>query len=244
MKVKITTENLGNEKYSLLAEFEGSTLDLHDIGLQKFYHTVIKGTQTVEQIVAKLTDRHPDCHFTKAEKNTTEADISLRGALDRRLNAELAKLEARYFIAPRNEWVSSQDFHQFYRPGNNDTDYKPGTPIERLRQAAFDTRRTGTAFFNLGELKSWQPDVELMFQAFEPSSKLGRLMQISVLVNELSMEVHKYEGNDGYIKPKLTIEEADKVANLFEQMADLIEPHWKKVEADYERQRGKENDSD
>ncbi len=241
MKLEIQTKRQSDgmgrlkDRYDILVTLEGYCLDLYRKGLQQFYKGILKGKDPEGSFLLGLEQK---CNLkskivvaddsTKIRIATAEENADLQRALE--------CLEAKYFIAPRNEWVSHTDFHQFYRPGNNDTDYRPGTPVERLRQAAFDTRRTGTAWFDLGLLKTHQPDVKFMID-----SLCEECFDLSVYMDELSLEVRKYEGNDGYIKPKLTTEEANKAAKLFEQMAEIVEPHWKRIEADYEKQRGKED---
>jgi hypothetical protein len=79
----------------------------------------------------------------------------------------------------------------------------------------------------------YQPDVEAMFK-----DETEEVEEIASKVKKLALEVHRYETNEGTIEPTLSIEEADKVAELFERQADLIEPLWEKVEKDYEKTRG------
>ena len=244
MKIDITTDRdtdgLGNLKdlHNVLVELKGERAAVLDKeGFQKFYQGMFKDELAHDHFLDTLNQRCDiDLKIIVASNDRIHTIRSGTADFNGSLQQELEKLEERYFIAPRNEWVSHEDFHQFYRPGNNDTDYLPGTPVERLRQAAFDTRRTGKAWFNLGELKGWQSDVKFLFENIseEDRDTLEDQMQYFYL------EVHNYEGNDGIIKPKLTIQEADKAAKLFEQMAGIVEPYWKRVEEDYNR--GKEDD--
>ncbi|MBW3001925.1 hypothetical protein KY338_02050 [Candidatus Woesearchaeota archaeon] len=229
---RVKNRNNPKEQYSILVELKGDWLDLRRTGLQAFYKGTLHGTDAEKSLESFLLGLEQKCNLESkvvvADKNTRI--LACKADKNNYLNQHLNELGARYLIAPRNEWVSWAELHDFYTL-NEETGYRPGTPVERLRQAAFDTRRTGKAFFNLGELKGWQPDVEFLFENIseEESDRLENQLQY------FHFEVHNYESNDGIIKPKLTIKEADKVARLFEQMADIVEPFWNRVEEEYDR---------
>ncbi len=232
MNLGIETKKIseGKEKsfYEITVVLNEDSIECYTKGFQKFYRGTVHGMKGYSNFILGLEQR---CGFKiKGE----ECDRDIRSVLATvRENAGLRRvledLEERYFIAPRNEWVNSTDFFVFYRPGANDSDYKHGTPVERLTQAAFDTRRTGKAWFDLGLLGWPDPDVQLMIQNMSKDA----LYELESKLSELSLEVHKYEANDGSIEPKLRLSEADYVAKLFEQMAELVEPFWKKVEKEY-----------
>lgn len=253
MKIDITTDRdtdgLGNLKdlHNVLVELKGERAAVLDKeGFQKFYQGMFKDESEHDHFLGTLNQRCDiDLKIVVASNDKTHTIRSGTADFNGSLLQELEKLEERYFIAPRNEWVPWAELHDFYTL-NEETGYEPGTPVERLRQAAFDTRRTGTAWFNLGLLKGHQPDVEFLFE-YRPEGELSEIQDFACQLNDLGTklgklgrEVHKYEANDGVIKPKLTIKEADKAAKLFEQMADIVEPYWKRVEEDYNR--GKEDD--
>lgn len=253
MKIDITTDRdtdgLGKlmDQHRVLVELKGERAAVLDKeGFQKFYQGMFKDELEHGHFLDTLNQRcDTDLKIVVASDDGTHTIRSGTADFNGSLLQELEKLEERYFIAPRNEWVSHSDFHQFYRPGNKDSDYRPGTPVERLRQAAFDTRRTGKAWFNLGLLKGYQPDVEFLFE-YRPEGELSEIQDFACQLNDLGTklgrlghEVRKYESNDGIIQPKLTIQEADKAAKIFEQMADIVEPYWKRVEEDYNRGKQK-----
>lgn len=236
MNLEIKTKKIaeGKEKslYEITVELDADCMNCYNKGFQKFYRGTVKGMRGYSNFILGLEQR---CGFKKADEDITDVSHKISATVKENdgLRKVLEDLEARYFIAPRNEWVSSTDYFVFYRPGATDSDYKHGTPVERLNQAAFDTRRTGKTWFDLGLLEEHDPDVKFMAQAIPKDEQY----ELGDKLNELSLAVHTYEANDGSIKPKLTIEEADKVAKLFEQMADLVEPFWKKVEKEYEAKK-------
>jgi len=236
MNLEIKTKKIaeGKEKslYEINVELDAECLDCYNKGFQKFYRGTVKGMRGYSNFILGLEQR---CGFKKADEHCDAAvhKVSATVQANADLRRVLEDLEARYFIAPRNEWVSGTDFFVFYRPGANDSDYKHGTPVERLKQAAFDTRKTGKAWFDLGLLSEGDPDVKFMMQSMTKDEQY----ELGDKLNELSLAVHTYEANDGSIEPKLRLNEADKVAKLFEQMADLVEPFWKKVEKEYEAKK-------
>jgi len=243
MKLEITTKRLSNgmgqpkNQYEILVKLDGNCFDLSKKGFQKFYKGILKGKDSEESFLLGLEQR---CNL---ESKIVVADDSTKiRACEAEENSDLRRglkdIETRYFIAPRNEWVSGHDKFHFYRHCD-ESDYKTGTPVERLRQAAFDTRRTGTSEVHFGELQFYHPDVELMLNALKETDE-QKAEEIEDQIHDMSMQIRKGYSNDGLFNPRLSIKEADHVANLFEQMADLIEPHWKKIEQDYEKHRGNE----
>ena len=243
MKLEITTtrpsDGMGKPKdqYEILVKLDGNCFDLSKKGFQKFYKGVLKGKDSEESFLLGLEQR---CNL---ESKIVVADDSTKiraceAEENSCLRSGLKDIETRYFIVTRNEWVSSSDRFDFYR-GGKETQYKQGTPVERLRQAAFDTRRTGTAEVHFGELQFYYPDVELMINALKETDE-QKAEELEDQICETSRQIRKGYSSDGLFNPRLTIQEADKVAKLFEEQADLIEPYWKKVEQDYEKNRGNE----
>lgn len=235
MKFEIIANRLDSrsnpkKQYSVLVRLD-SAADAIQEGFQKLYKGTLYGTGAeagLDSFLLSLAQSGVESKVLVADASTRI--IGCEATPGNSLRETLERLEKRYFIAPRNEWVSCPEFFDFYSL-NEDTGYTPGTPVERLRQAAFDTRRTGTAFLNLGFLKNYQPDLAFMFESLSESES----DELAHRLNCLSLEIREFESNDGIIKPKLTIKEADKVAELFEQMADTVEPYWDRVEEEYDR---------
>ena len=235
MKFEIIANRLYNrnnpkKQYSVLVRLDDATYAINE-SFQKLYKGTLYGASaetSLDSFLLDLAQKGVESKVLVADESTRI--IGCEAAPGNSLRETLERLEKRYFIAPRNEWVSCPELFDFYSL-NEDTGYTPGTPVERLRQAAFDTRRTGTAFLNLGFLKNYQPDLAFMFESLSEAES----DELEHRLNCLSLEIREFESNDGIIKPKLTIKEADKVAELFEQMADIVEPYWKRVEEEYDR---------
>ncbi|MBW3004240.1 hypothetical protein KY310_00195 [Candidatus Woesearchaeota archaeon] len=243
MKIDITTDRdtdgLGRlmDQHNISIELKEDSTVLYREGFQRFYQGTLEDESAHDLFLRGLKHTHGlDLAIVVASDDGTHTIRSGTASLSGGLLTELERLEERFFIVSRNEWVSHEDFLQFYSQGN--TDYKPGTPVERLRQAAYDTRRTGKAFLNLGLLKGWQPDVQAITSALRNQDN-SAYENFCEWMNGMVSAVQKYESNDGVIKPKLTIEEADKAAKIFEQMASYVEPFWDEFEEDYNRGKRK-----
>ena len=239
MRLEITANKLSNiskprERFEVLVKLDGDWFDLSQEGFQTSYQGKLYGKDAEQSMASFLIGLEQRCDLNSKVVVADETTMvyACEAEPNDDLKRQLGQLEERYFLVTRNEWVSWPEFHDFYVM-NEETHCKPGTPVERLRQAAFDTRRTGKAFFNLGELKGWQPDVEFMLNAVSEDEKES----IEYRLNHFALEVHKYESNDGIINPKLTPEKAEEVAKLFELMANVVQPYWNRVKDDYKRQQ-------
>ena len=133
------------------------------------------------------------------------------------LRENTEKVQRRYYVAPRQEWVSHERYCAFYDSSGGLwkpelCDYPRGDFVEVLRQIAYDMRNVNPEVYRWGNVSNFL----LLYDRMEEDPEFGRFIDERARpLSRLALALAR----------KGDIEEA---ASKFEEMADMIESYDRK----------------